>query len=153
MHRSRRRYILPSVILGGVLLLASLVLGGAGGTGASPQIKPTPMPPNFSTPVGTRITEPIRGSGRTVKTSGPETRGTAIQVRGKQIRLPADAWVEDYYATMLCEAGHRCPETPLLVLRRGNSTIAVSAPSGVIYEHVTVPGEEDTFRFLLEALR
>ncbi|MDP6403129.1 MAG: hypothetical protein QF467_06240 [SAR202 cluster bacterium] len=38
------------------------------------------------------------------------------------------------------------------MIGRGNSTIAVSAPSGAIFEEKVAPGEEGAFDFLKEAL-
>lgn len=157
--RFRRRHSV-FVAACGVLLLVGVAVSSVGGTGPSllPRVIATPIPPHLSTPVSSMIVVPIiekqpQGTTRIVKSSGPQTSGSIIHVRGQQIRLPADAWVEEYYTSMLCEVGGRCPETPFLVLRRGNSILALSAPSGVIHERSTAPGEEGAFRFLEEALR
>lgn len=82
-----------------------------------------------------------------------ETRGKAIDVGGRKVQLPPDAYVEGLVTNVLCVPERACPETPFYNIRQGKSLINVAARSGrVISEHVA-PGEELAFEFLKEALR
>jgi hypothetical protein len=72
---------------------------------------------------------------------------------GRAVRLPPDAYVEHFTVSVHCVVGRPCPQTPIYELRRGNSTIAVSAPTGAVVEERPAPGEERAFDFLREALR
>ncbi len=78
--------------------------------------------------------------------------GSVLTIAGKRVQLPQDAFVDRYTISVLCVEHDACPQTPILQIKRGNSTIAVSAPSGTIVEERTAPGEERAFDFLKEVL-
>ena len=71
------------------------------------------------------------------------------------MRLPPDAFVEFLIEEVLCVfvEGVSCPETPIIVLERWSSTIAVSVNSGKVVEEAIAPGEEGAFDFLKAVLR
>ena len=109
----------------------------------------TPAPPTEQIPIPTdvpRIT--------ITDVTGPSTKGSLIIVANKDIQLPDDAYVAHYIITVTCLAnGPKCPETPMYVLTRGNSTIHVSIPSGTIVEEKIGEGDQDPFKFLKEILK
>jgi hypothetical protein len=84
---------------------------------------------------------------------GPETKGATIRLKQREVTLPPDAFVLRVISTGTCPAGGTCPELPIITLQRGASTISVSERSGAVVHRETAPGEEDAFRFLLDALR
>jgi hypothetical protein len=111
---------------------------------------PKPATPEEERQLRAKIERESSGIGNIV--AGPQTAGKTIILRGMPVKLPTDAHVERYILEVLC-SGPSCPETPAYVIRRGNSTFAVSEKSGVIIEEHTAPGEERVFDFLREALR
>ncbi|GEM_PF-5676105 len=62
------------------------------------------------------------------------------------------AFVEHLITSVSCLAGQTCPETPIYVIKRGNSSISVSVPTGTIIQEEIADGEEEIFDFLKEAL-
>lgn len=90
--------------------------------------------------------------GRTSVVAGPETSGSNITVAEIGVQLPANAFVNRYVVQVLCVAGLSCPQTPIYELKRGNSTISVSIPSGIILDEEIAPGEEGAFDFLKEVV-
>jgi hypothetical protein len=91
--------------------------------------------------------------GTEIALSGPATRGTTVSIRGKPIKLPDDAYVESVVARTSCGVGMPCSETPLILIRRGDSTISLSGGSGTILRETVAPGQEQAFAFLKDALR
>ncbi len=91
-------------------------------------------------------------NGKRVAASGPETAGTLISVGGKEIRLPADVWVQDYVVEIFCPAGQTCARTPAYELRRGDSSILVDA-DGVFWSEKIEAHPGDQFAFLVEGLK
>lgn len=157
-------------ILGGALILVSLMLPPAEPTVSAPPPTPwpSPPPPQNRLPVARppepktleeslRLREQLRqGEGRNdvpIAVAGPETRGSSIGIKGKTVQLPPDAWVETWMVFATCPIGRVCRETPLYSLRRGESTLVISSPSGIIYEERIAPGEEGAFAFVRDALR
>lgn len=88
--------------------------------------------------------------GKIVDASGPSTRGAEITVGGNKIKLPPDAFIEGVIVDIMC-IEDPCPETPVLVLQRGNSKIWISEPTGEIIQRVISQGEENAFDFLRES--
>lgn len=90
----------------------------------------------------------------TGETTGPATKGALIVIAGKEIQLPTDVYIAHDVTEVLCViGGPPCPETPYYMLARGNSTIFVSIPSGIIYEEKIGEGDKEPFAFLKKALR
>ncbi len=79
-------------------------------------------------------------------------RGRVIEVRDGAIGLPSDAYVEESVFRAHCPAGPPCPVAPIIVVRRGNSTIALSLPFGTLFLEQVAQGEEGAFDFLRGAL-
>ena len=83
-----------------------------------------------------------------------ESRGKPVTIAGRQVPLPPDAYVSGILSHVLCdparlaELGKTCPETPALIIKRGNSTIIVGIASGQVSQETIAPGEERTFDFL-----
>ncbi|MBI4287424.1 MAG: hypothetical protein HY671_03210 [Chloroflexi bacterium] len=94
-----------------------------------------------------------RPPGKIAAASGPETKGVTITLAGKKIKLPEDAFIEHNIVDVVSPPGGPRIETPVLVLRRGNSTISISVPSGKVHEEKLAPGEEKAFDFLRKALQ
>ena len=51
-----------------------------------------------------------------VPVSGPATRGSAITVNGKTVKLPSTVYVSAYIVAVNCVVGAHCPKTPAFVL-------------------------------------
>lgn len=135
----------------GILLLIALVV-------AIPVIGDTFPPPPDTTPEPPKdvvIPKPT-GELRTViiAATGPETKGALIEIAGKQIQLPSDAYIAyDLFDVVCVIGGDPCPETPLYIIARSSSTITVSAPSGIIYKEEISEGDKEPFAFIKDALR
>jgi len=92
-------------------------------------------------------------TGMMLPTPVPTTAGTWIVVAGKEIQLPADAYIAHHLIDVACViGGDPCLEGPLYVLARGNSTMTVSIPSGIIYQEEIGAGDAAPFAFLKEEL-
>lgn len=87
-----------------------------------------------------------------IKVSGPETKGSTIYIGETAIKLPPDAYVEHFIAHGECIINSPCPRFPLYVIRRGNSTSAISLGSGRIIAENIAPGEAGAFNFLKDKL-
>lgn len=143
-------------ILGGVV--TALIAGGPGDP--PPLDTPSPVVPTSETPrelspeedAQIRATAEASSEGKRIQVTGPETAGSAIQIAGRTVQLPDDAWVKHRWVHILCMEGQECPPTPYFVLVRGNSTIEVDA-EGRIWDEKIAKTEDAPFDFLKEALR
>ncbi len=121
------------------------------------QPTPTPMPPmtvEEELKWRERIYAEAEARGdRSIRLDGPHTAGSQIQIAGKAIQLPADAFVAAHIAFVSWPPGQPPPQTPIVAIQRKNSFIWVSEPSGVVVDEVVAPGEEGAFDFLKAALR
>jgi len=144
--RSHLRLTIFGIILILVLLIAIPVLSDT----FPPPPDTTPEPPKeIISPI---VTEEVRVI--ILEATGPSTKGALIVIASKDIQLPPDAYIAHDIIDVVCViGGDPCPETPLYVLARGNSTISVSIPSGIIYEEKIGEGDKEPFAFLKEALR
>ena len=87
--------------------------------GARPAAVPTPTQMPCETPAQyrDRVTQTLKpGITHDIAT---ETRGKAINVGGKRVQLPPDAYVEGEVLSVTCVIKDRCPETPFYNIRRG----------------------------------
>ncbi len=87
-----------------------------------------------------------------VKVSGPETKGSTIYVGKTAIKLPPDAYVEHIIVHGECIINLPCPQFPLYIIRRGNSTGAISLGSRSIIAENIASGEAGAFNFLKDKL-
>lgn len=109
----------------------------------------SPLPTDIVMPTPTGEIRVFTG-----ETTGPATKGALIVIAGKEIQLPPGAYIAHDLIDVACViGGDPCLEVPLYGLVRGNSTIFVSIPSGIIYEEKIGEGDEEPFAFLKEALR
>jgi hypothetical protein len=92
------------------------------------------------------------GKGIPIKVSGPETKGSTIYVDKAVIKLPSDAYVEHFIVHGECMVNSLCPQFPLYIIRRGNSTSEISLGSGSIIAETIAPGEAGAFNFLKDKL-
>lgn len=90
----------------------------------------------------------IRRDSNTKRVSGPETAGKPIMVARKDVQLPSDAYVDQFLISIICKPGVPCPQTPVYVLRRGPSSIAVEAVTGRVVHREIAPGHDHAFDFL-----
>lgn len=90
--------------------------------------------------------------GISIKVSGPETKGSTIYVGKTAIKLPPDAYVEHIIVHGECIVNLPCPQFPLYIIRRGNSTGAISMGSHSIIAENVAPGEAGAFNFLKDKL-
>jgi hypothetical protein len=67
--------------------------------------------------------------------SGPENLGGKVEVTGKTIQLPEDAWIESWILFIDCATGTKCPRAPVLVIRGGTSEVQIDA-DGVVGDNV-----------------
>ena len=81
----------------------------------------------------------------------PSLEGNIV-IAGVEIHLPEDAHIDGFISKALCRPGSTCARLPWVVIRRGESKIWVSIPTGVIDREVLALGEEGAFDFLKEAL-
>lgn len=136
------------IAIWGALLILALIIAMPVFGDFPPPPETTPEPPKEMTPIPT-IEEKVV----TVESTGPSTKGALITVANKEIQLPPDAYIAHDLIDVVCViGGPPCPETPLYVLARWNSTIMVSIPSGIIYEEKIGEGDVEPFQFLKEAL-
>ena len=104
----------------------------------------SPLPSDIVMPTPTGEVRVFTG-----ETTGPATMGWLITIAGKEIQLPSDSYIAHDLIDVACVIGSDpCLEAPLYVLARGNSTIFVSIPSGIIYEEKIGEGDEAPFAFL-----
>ena len=153
--------VLALVAIAGVLYTTAMASEPSPPSPALPPVA-TPAPPIHTPPPdrspATQEEEQTRAKtiqearGQVIVVSGPDTRGSIVRIAGLEIELPQDAIVNRYVVDVFCVAGLPCPEVPIYELKRGNSTVAVSAPSGIIVEENTANGEESAFDFLREVL-
>jgi hypothetical protein len=141
-----------------VVAVAAIVAVVSLGTDAAAQLRrpvgPTPTP--VADPPATRVpfaeqrsqTEADYREGRITYASGTQTAGTRIRIDGRDVQLPPDAYVERFIQDGLCAPGRPCPEAPIYILRRGNSTISISMNSGKVNQESLAPGEASAFDFL-----
>lgn len=132
-------------------VVAALVVLGVGLKLGSPGFT-TPLPPNPSAdsapPIPKRLSPPSENIVRRV-VGGPETAGSVVTLGGRSVQLPPDAYVTGEVTHNNCLPGP-CPETPALIIRRGNSTIYVGIRSGLVDDSASqvIPGEAHLFEFL-----
>ncbi len=79
-----------------------------------------------------------------------ETRGRPVEIAGRMVQLPADAYVDGVITNALCAPGAELCETPALVIRRGASHVTVGTRSGRVLNGRTAPGDEHAFDFLTQ---
>lgn len=155
--RSRRTAI--ALVVGGAALVGLAVSGLATVRALQPTLPPVPtVVPRSAAPADPaeerrRAVEALQDPrNRVVEVSGPSTRGSAIQVAGRVVQLPPDAYVETYTISATCLPGKPCPQAPLYTIRRGQSKLTVSQPSGVVVEEKVMPGEEGVFESIRRQL-
>jgi hypothetical protein len=143
-------------ILGGA---AAALIAGAPGDPQPPDTAPPVVPASaplreLSPEVDAQIraTAEASSEGKRIQVTGTETAGSAIQIAGRTIQLPDDAWVKNRLIHILCMEGQECPPTPYFVLVRGNSTIEVDA-KGRIWDEKIAATDDAPFDFLKESLR
>jgi hypothetical protein len=86
-----------------------------------------------------------RSGAEIVPAAGPETKGYKIDVAGRTIQLPEDAYIGGLWRAH--GAGGLFWE-----IIRGNSRLAVHKVTGEVLGMEIAPGEEGAFDFLLETL-
>jgi hypothetical protein len=126
-----------------------LVIGYSIPSALAPVLSPVPTP---STPLSaadelraaTQVVQ--QAQGRTIPASGPATAGSALRIAGRDVKLPADVFVEAYMISVTCQPGKQCPETPLYSIRRGQSRILISQPNGAVISEEAAPGETAPFQ-------
>lgn len=97
----------------------------------------------------------LAGWSSITKASGPETKGTIINIPGKnnkKIKLPDDVYIDALISNISCASGTICPQTPIWVIIKGNSRISVDGNGKIIRETIA-SGEEGAFDFLRRALQ
>ena len=139
-----------------VLILSAIVLAEEPGPGSTTRDSITPSA--TSTPEDRfrereEFRKELERHGHFHQAAGPQTAGRRIYAGGLWIKLPQDVYVANIIDSVVCVVGRPCPETPLYVLQRGSSIIAIGARSGTIDSEITEPGEEAAFDFLKDVLR
>jgi hypothetical protein len=88
---------------------------------------------------------------------GPTTAGALIVIAGREVQLPADAYIDGGIVTH-ADYGVGGPQpppgagAPFIAIRRGNSQILVNIVTGVTWNESIAPGETGAFGFLFAAL-
>ena len=84
---------------------------------------------------------------------GPSRKGATVAIKGINIKLPDDAYIEGLVAAAMGVVGQTPPETPYYVIVRGNSRVLVTERTGRILREILATGEENAFDFLKRALQ
>lgn len=84
---------------------------------------------------------------------GPSRKGATIAIKGINIKLPDDAYVEGLVVAATAIAGRQPPETPYYVIVRGDSRVLVTERTGRILKEILASGDENAFDFLKRALQ
>lgn len=134
--------IAVAVALSIVLISAAAI---AGGTQSKDQDPLKQLPKESKQEYKARLLK----EGKIRKLSGPETAGTEIEVGGRKVKLPTDAFVAEYVIGIDCAVAP-CPEVPAYILKRGNSQVWVSVETAKTYRAQIAVGEESVFDFLKE---
>ncbi len=136
-----------------------------GPPGLVPPLPPTPPPtptqgPHFGyTPTaedmrrGAEKGEEFKKTWTTI--SGPETAGALIVIAGREVQLPADAYIEEFALKIEFRSDVPRPagaDAPAIAIRRGNSQILVNLATGFTWNESIAPGETGAFGFLFAAL-
>ncbi|MEX0762378.1 MAG: hypothetical protein WD208_12695 [Dehalococcoidia bacterium] len=154
------------IVLVMVFAVAAIMVGNTWAAEPSPaELLPTPEPPEDAkgplskptTPEEVAVEEAryaadLSRRGGRVAASGPETAGSTIELRDRVLTLPEDAYIEMYTVHVVCIEGHSCPETPLHMIRRGNSRVEIDYSGEILFEELA-PGKESEFDWLKEVLR
>lgn len=165
--RSRRTWILTLLIVVSIGVAAGSVTISQGTEDPPLPDIPPPPPPQAANPTPrpdltfeeameirrAEEREGIARGGVNIKVSGPETAGKLLNIAGKDVQLPPDAYVLALITDSLCIEGSPCPETPSYVIKRGFSTIVVAIHSGTVIKKEVAPDEEGAFNFLKGVLR
>jgi hypothetical protein len=117
-----------------LLLIIVCLLSTVQRTASEPQVPPppgTPPPPPEVEPAPPEETT-IEERGVVQVVSGPTTMGSVIVVKGSEVQLPENAWV-DFLAHAECGLESTCPETPLYVIHRGESQAFVTISTGDVW--------------------
>ncbi|RIK33018.1 MAG: hypothetical protein DCC55_35765 [Chloroflexi bacterium] len=147
-HLLDRRYFLKAIGLA-LLIVAIMTVPGAADTLIPPPPDTTPEVPDFAE---IPPPDPEEMKVTFIETTGEATKGSKIVIADTWIQLPPDAYIAKDIMTVTCVIGNPCPETPLYVIARGESKIAVSSPSGIIYGEEVGLHDPDPFAFIKEAL-
>jgi hypothetical protein len=137
-----------------------------GPPGFVPPLPPTPPPtptqgPHFGyTPTAEDMRRGAEKGEELKKTwtavSGPTTAGALILIAGREVQLPADAYIDAFYTHEDYGVGGpprlAGAEVPFLVIVRGNSKILVNLRTGFTWNESIAPGETGAFGFLFAAL-
>jgi hypothetical protein len=81
-----------------------------------------------------------------------ETRGKLITVAGKQVQLPEDAYIEGVMVAVEPVPGRTPVKPPVVILRRGESGVAVEDATGHMYLGVPEDAVRRDFAFLIDIL-
>ena len=158
-----RRHLRPRTLI--IIVVAALVAGIVPfallqGFGPPPFLPPPPQDVPVPRQVVSQaeadaIYDRMYKEGRLIRTrvSGPETAGSTIEVAGKQIKLPPDTYVFAFVVTANCIVGMPCPESPVYVLKRGNSQVGVETGNGKLWNEIVAPEDVRPFEFLKEGLK
>lgn len=85
---------------------------------------------------------------------GPATKGSTVVIKGKNIKLPDDAYVQGVVLFAEPVVGLKpASETPYFIIIRGKSAIHVTEHTGKILQEYISPNEQGTFDFLKKALQ
>ena len=135
-----------------------------GPPGLVPPLPPTPPPtptqgPHFGyTPTAEDMRRGAASGEERKKTwtavSGPTTAGALILIAGREVQLPADAYIDGFVAKIEFGPDVRPYgfDAPLIEIKRGNSKIVVALYTGVTWNESIAPGETGAFAFLFAAL-
>lgn len=136
-----------------------------GPPGEVPPLPPTPPPtptqgPHFGyTPTAEDMRRGAQKGEELKKAwtaaSGPTTAGALIVVAGREVQLPADAYIDGFVAKIEFGPDVARPagaDAPFIAIVRGNSKILVALYTGVTWNESVAPGETGAFDFLFAAL-
>ncbi|MEX0926062.1 MAG: hypothetical protein WD208_05025 [Dehalococcoidia bacterium] len=164
---SRRINTRILALSGLVILIAGVMAAMAFSPGGALGVEPLPTPAptegviepgsnhdglGYTREEADQILQEAREQGHVVRTSGPETAGSTIEVTGVPIQLPEDAYVAHRIAGGTCIDPDYCPKAPFYVIARGSSSIVADLDGELMFEELA-EGEEDAFDFLREALQ
>lgn len=89
-------------------------------------------------------------NGHIQKLSGEDTKGATINISGKDVKLPADAFVLAYVVSVepLSNVEETLKHVPYYAIQSGNSVIAIAARTGFVVNLTLDPADSKPFEFL-----
>jgi hypothetical protein len=151
LNKLAKRVLVTSFVLAGVLGAWQVVSLGAPllGQPKAPAPASMPAPVEMTAEQKLGLQAKLEAEGAVRYLSGPNTKGQQVEMAGRMVQLPADAYVKRFIVSVDCDPANYCPtELPFMIIERGQSTMWVAVASGKVLQEKLAPGEARAFDFL-----